>query len=416
MGEGTLGNPYTIQEIDNAQVDTGSAVVILPGAYTADADWRFGGMGEAKVESKTSVKIDGSIYVYLPNISISGVEIYDADFTYRESAETGSAPADIPTRDGWRAEAPNCDLLNTIIHDTRQGMLIDYKLSGGCTIEDCIIYFCGWVAPDRGHGHGIYAANASNTPLIIRNCILFSNFAYGLHCYASEVPEPWTEVLRNITIENCVVFCNNLGGGGNSNAIIGGSGPQTTVRMPIIRNSIFYTRDANYNLNLGSLTAGCTEATVEDNLFVGGTFRLKKYGIGESITGNKFYCALEADASADAYPDNIYGNQPTTGQDFKVIEGDYGRHIVAGFNWAQADSVVIDLSGITEFSAGDQAAFWNVQAGIGQDIQTLTLDALKRVTVDMQAANRTTAAPQGWDAPATTFPLFGCFSVIKVVP
>jgi hypothetical protein len=52
--------------------------------------------------------------------------------------------------------------------------------------------------------------------------------------------------------------------------------------------------------------------------------------------------------------------------------------------------------------------------GIWQDVQELTVAGDGTITVDMQAANRSVATPIAWDAPATTFPEFGCFVLQKV--
>jgi hypothetical protein len=42
------------------------------------------------------------------------------------------------------------------------------------------------------------------------------------------------------------------------------------------------------------------------------------------------------------------------------------------------------------------------------DIQMVTV-TVGKITVNMQAVNRTVATPVGWAAPATTFPKFGAF-------
>lgn len=411
-GNGSEASPLTLAAL-LALYQTywaGPTIKLRAGTYTGDFDSDLSGnpQGYITIQSydNEAVVFDGSVFLRGDYTALQGVTIYDSDFLDR-------GPDNVPIRDGWRSEAGFGKLLHSTIHDTRQGLIVTYQTTQGCEINDLLSYYNGWSGADRGHGHGLYASNAGPAALRIKNVVLWGNFGYGLHCWSESVPAG-IEALSNIIIENSVVFCNSLASPTNSNAIIGGSGVGTTVRNPIVRNCVFYERNTGrYCLNLGGLTAGCTGATVEDSLFVGGTFRLKKYDVTEVITGNKFYCTLEADMSAEAYPDNTYGNQPTEGTDIKVLPGDYGRHIVAVFNWAEADTVTVDLTALTDLSAGDSV---NCRSALDytNDNQVLTLDANKCVVVNMQVANRTIATPQGWGAMATTFPKFGCFYVERI--
>jgi hypothetical protein len=88
------------------------------------------------------------------------------------------------------------------------------------------------------------------------------------------------------------------------------------------------------------------------------------------------------------------------------------RANVTIYNQAEADTVSVDLSAVIGLQVGDSVSVRNVQ-NYFVDIQTLTLDMNKKITVNMQAANRTVSTPVQWTLPATTFPKFGCFVLEK---
>jgi alkylation response protein AidB-like acyl-CoA dehydrogenase len=79
------------------------------------------------------------------------------------------------------------------------------------------------------------------------------------------------------------------------------------------------------------------------------------------------------------------------------------------YNQAQANTVNVDVSSV--FGASGTVKAYNAQDYFS-DVQTLTITA-GVITVNMQAANRTVATPDGWVAPAKTFPDFGAFVLIK---
>lgn len=121
----------------------------------------------------------------------------------RTTTEAGSWPADI-RRGGISARGSHLSFINLIIHDTGQGigMWGNEESGEGGEIYGCLIYHNGWLGPDRGHGHGIYAQNARGTKRIEDN-VIFNHFGYGLHAYGSEKAS-----LRGFHIEGNVAFNN----------------------------------------------------------------------------------------------------------------------------------------------------------------------------------------------------------------
>src|SRR5207244_11983656 len=93
--------------------------------------------------------------------------------------------------------------INLIVHDTNQAFgfwtpAIDSELYGN------IVYFNGWDASDRGHGHGVYAQNKSGTKHIADN-IIFDQFSHGIHIYTEGGFINGFDLSGNIVFNNGVV-------------------------------------------------------------------------------------------------------------------------------------------------------------------------------------------------------------------
>ncbi len=111
-----------------------------------------------------------------------------------------SWPADI-RRGSVDVRGDRNSLVNLVVHDLAQGFSFWSEGEGG-EISGCLIYFCGWRGPDRGHGHGIYTQNARGTKRIAEN-IVFHHFGYGIHAYGSEKAS-----LKGFDIDGNIAFDN----------------------------------------------------------------------------------------------------------------------------------------------------------------------------------------------------------------
>jgi hypothetical protein len=109
----------------------------------------------------------------------------------------------IPDRGhGFYILGPNTKIIHCVIHDTGNGIgawqeAPDTELTGN------IIYYNGYqdVAPDRGHGHGIYTQNLTGRKTI-RNNIIFSQFGKGIQAYAASGPLFHFDAYHNIVFNN----------------------------------------------------------------------------------------------------------------------------------------------------------------------------------------------------------------------
>src|SRR5207248_3041327 len=107
------------------------------------------------------------------------------------------------------------------------------------------VYYNGWTAPDRGHGHGLYVQNVSGTKRISGN-VIFENFDNGIQAYGS--PKAG---LDNLDIEGNTIFDNGeLIADPANNILIGGGTVAKNAR--IVENLLYFSAFAHgIQINLG---------------------------------------------------------------------------------------------------------------------------------------------------------------------
>jgi hypothetical protein len=224
-------------------------------------------------------------------------------------------------------------------------------------------------------------------------------------------------LLKDITVENCIVFgAGSLENNAMSNILIGGTS-SCHADNAVVKNCCTYHRgESGQGVLIGFGAYGSNGGVIQDNIIVGGSTSLEFRGWQDEtkvVTGN-WFGAPAAGVDPAVFTDNVYSSGVPDA--VKVYPSDYTTTLayVAIFNGSQADSVEVDLSSVTGLSVGDSVTVANVQ-DLFVDIVTLTLDEDKCISVDMRAVSHTVATPQGWTAPATTFPLFGAFVVQKTL-
>ena len=99
-------------------------------------------------------------------------------------------------------------------------------------IFGCLIYYNGYDATDRGHGHGIYSANdPGNSMKKIYDNMIHDQYGYGLHAYTEGGD------LDNIEYKGNTVFDNGSlsSHGWSTNILLGGlknaANPKLTSNM-----------------------------------------------------------------------------------------------------------------------------------------------------------------------------------------
>ncbi|OPX21763.1 MAG: hypothetical protein B1H04_06085 [Planctomycetales bacterium 4484_123] len=143
----------------------------------------------------------------------------------RETKTAGSHPPDI-SRGGIDCRGDYIRFINMVVHDCGVGFGLWSSGAGG-EVYGCIIYNNGWQGPDRGHGHGIYAQNRTDTKRLVDN-IIFNQFSHGIHVYGSARAS-----LKGFHIEGNVCFNNGSPSraGAAPDILVGGGCPASGIKL-----------------------------------------------------------------------------------------------------------------------------------------------------------------------------------------
>jgi len=274
-------------------------------------------------------------------------------FTYsgwstRVSAQTGSAPTDLPTTKALSVFGPRTTLYRCTFHDTAGPST--WIPAVDATFEECLIYNNGWTAPDRGHGHGLYMQNQTGTKTIKR-CVFATGYSdYSIHGYTE------TAYIQGFDIVECVSIGKEL--------LIGGYQP--VDRLSITRCVLWGgTLQTGYGANVQNGTAVLT-----NTILANGATR-STAGAWTSLTET--------------------GTDTTTGD--RVLT--YGGLVVV-FNQAGASSVTAPIAG--------------TYRNCLNPTETITLAA--GGSLPMTGWTVATPIGAAAPLVASTFPTFGCFLVI----
>lgn len=379
-GSGIIDNPWDIVTALASVGNIGARCVLnlRSGTYAGDFSSEFVGMAGYPATIKNyigeTVLIDGSLDVTGEYALVEGLTITDLDFTDR----TTDTP---PSPTGAQALASNIEFRDCIVHDCAGGFYHPNTVQD-IIYDGCIIFYNGYIGTDRPHSHGIYA----KYKCIIRNCIIFSNMQYGVHIYGSGTN------LDDCSVLNTIAFCNtDISGGATYKSNMLHGNESGTVVNPTWRNNCTYRKASvdGYQNKFG-YDGGVQGAVITDNYMPEG-------------------CQLQPGTYTENSGNTLAAEEVNRIFVFNVR----GRAHVAVYNWELLETVTIDLSSMTNMSAGDTVSVTNVQ-DLAVDIANKTLDGSKCITVDMRAASHSVSTPQGLSAPASTFPEFGCFVVRKV--
>lgn len=338
----------------------------------------------------------GALTVSTDYLEFRGIEFCSTAWTDRGVSNPGASQSVSVGAGGNHVRFVNC-----IFHDLGTGLIADL-LTQDCEFYGCLFYYCGY---NSNQGHGLYLGNRTGRKRI-EDCIFWANFSYNLHGYSEQEGN-----LKGIDVIGCTSICAGLPLGlYQVNLFLGGAG-QCVVEDCILTDNMSYHKDALHGgagLRLGFGTAGSRNCQIVDNYIIGGAHALSLQNPqGNTVTGNTFAGALQF-VTSSAYPDNTYIADATViGDCFFLLANKYDVRLanLTIYNQAQAETVAVDVSSV--YQDGDVINVHNVEDYF-TDIQILTV-AGGQVVVNMQAENRTVATPQGWTAPATTFPRFGCF-------
>ncbi|HET9794751.1 MAG TPA: right-handed parallel beta-helix repeat-containing protein [Thermoanaerobaculia bacterium] len=407
-GDGSRRRPWDLATAlaQPARVHPGDTVLLLAGVYRGEFRAALRGRPGAPVVVRAApsarATIDGTL-------KISGHDAWYRDFEVTSSAalrvsrQEGPYPTDVPRgileTEETGATGAGLKLIDLVAHDLASVALwkeaIDLEVSG------CLVYYNGWTAPDRGHGHGIYVQNVVGTKRIVDN-VIFENFDNGIQAYGSAKAG-----LDNLDIEGNTIFENGTPVGDPANNILVGGG-RVAANTRIVGNLLWYSGGRGTQINLGydPYGRGVDRAVVRDNVVVNGEVRMNPKNGVVDFSGNTVFASL-ANLDAGRFPGNRYVRQPIGSAVFvRPDRYEKGRAIVTVFNADRRPAAVVDLSAVLR--GGDRFEIRNAQDFYGTPVAA---GVYRGAGVNVPLRAFPPARPVGWKTPPGTGPEFNVFVV-----
>ena len=463
-GDGTLATPWDLQTALNqpASVQPGDTIWLLGGTYKSSSLNGFASNLNGTATSPIIVRnyngqratIDGNgtiftIAVYGSYTWFWGLEMMDSS-TQRYEVDGGP----VPRSAGPGVYGPGNKFINNVVHDTSQGFSA-YNASPNSEFTGNIVYYNGFEASDRNHGHGIYMQNISGTKLIADNFV-GDNAVDGMQIYGGG-----NATMIGFTIQGNSVYNNGswpapayqynimLGGGYSSG---------NTVTM---NYSYFPLSAASGFFQLGQYSAG-QNLTATNNVLVGGYITFTSEGMsgpftftgntlvnqapalrevslglfsgtttGGFVWDNNSYYGLnvfykgtyDGSSTSNGGYANLSGWQSGTGLDahstytsgtpasplIYVRPNAYEtkRANITVYNFSGASSVSVDLSSV--LSPGDEYVIQDAQNFYGSPAASGVYGG-GEIAIPMNGLTKATAI--GFATPAHTAPYFGTFVVM----
>ena len=169
----------------------------------------------------------------------------------------------------------DCKFINLKIYNNPGLGFGSWKSTGGTLITECIVYNNGAIRKDgKGGGEGFYVQNKSDDERIIKNNIIFNNYYKGIEVWSAGRNANF-EYVKNITLDNNVVFNSGLPSGFTVDNIIVASDDRNGINIAkniTVKNNILY-HNTDYsknqvNGNAPSLTLGFYKKAPVENIIV----------------------------------------------------------------------------------------------------------------------------------------------------
>jgi hypothetical protein len=296
--------------LSNAQ--PGDTVTLPAGRYAGDFTATADGTAEAPIIFQAAtgarVVIDGSLTLNGDYVQCRNIEATYSSWTTRVSAQSGSAPSDIPLTKCVTLNGVGTKLVNCVVRDTANAVGV-WASAADAELYGCLVYNTGWYAPDGGHGHAVYTQSDAGTKRL-RNCIFAQGYSnYGIHAYTQG------GFLTGFLFEDVVNYPPRF--------LVGG---YTPVDDLTIRRAYLYGM-----LNLGFSDIENGSAVLEDVTAAGALGIVGDWGVANARitqTGSRFNAAglNEVHIKANEYDDD--------------------RAQITIYNAAQVASIDLDLSAL----------------------------------------------------------------------
>ena len=416
-GTGSISSPWDLQTaLNQTTARPGDTIWMRGGKYAGTYSSYLNGTASAPIIVRQypgeRATIDGGNSGWKSILMVSGsytwywgFEVMSSD-PNRVSTQTGSNPTDIGrgnlvTEQTSRTGA-GLRFINLVLHDIQDAGL--WKEAINSEFYGSIIYYDGWNAPDRGHGHGLYLQNLTGT-MLIKDNIIFENFQNGIQCYGGN-----SAYLNNFDIEGNTIFNNGSIVASPANNIIIGGG--VVAQNPVVDdNALYYTAWGNgINVNMGYYPygLGASNPQMVGNYAGNGEYDLNSANSGTTMTGNGIYSSL-VNWTSSQFPSNTFYSAKPAAAKVIVRPNDYepGRANITVYNWNLAPTVSVDVTGI--LAPGQAYEVRNAQDWFGAPVVSGTYDGSPLV---LPMTGLSVAIPVGWPAPPASGPEFNVFVVL----
>lgn len=177
-----------------------------------------------------------------------------------------------------RIRGAHVKVINCVIHDIGETGIsteaTDAELYGN------IMYYVGFITPDRGVGTTAYTQSETG-PVQIRDNIMFQQFGHNLQLYGSD-----TALIKNVTIDGNTLFnAGVLGPTPGFNAVVW-PGARPAERIMFRNNYVYASRDDGTSVHIpGANGVVNRDLTVSGNYFIGGG-PVMRIGAWDPVTFN----------------------------------------------------------------------------------------------------------------------------------
>ena len=341
--------------------------------------------------------------------------------------------------------------VNMVVHDNGIG-LYNYTSAADVEIYGCLFYNNGWQGT-KGGGHAVYV-KSSLGPVVIRDVIAFTQFAYGLHAYTNIGSGELINIhmVGNVSFNNGTVSALGPSAAG-ANMIMGGEEPVQQGTM--VDNMTYFSPGYGvYNVDLGFQTTVNVDLAVQNNYVVGGRrlfevlYWQQQLGIsGNTLIGpDRMVVLNDASTAAQSWGANTYYRDPAArawqyaGTDYtfsawktatglaatdQAITGvptatrvfvrpnqyEPGRGTIVVYNWGGLGAVAVNVAGVLQ--TGDTYEVLNAQDYFGTPVTSGTYGG---GTISIPMGGVAPPVPIGGSptAPVKTGPAFDVFVVRRV--
>ncbi len=449
--DGSFANPWDLATALSgpAAVTPGSTIWLRGGTYTNPVDPRG-------FPSTLMGTADAPIVVRQypgERATVTNALLVTGAYTWLWGFEVTHPAPQHDALHGVNVQGPGTKLINLIVHDATDDGIFIWPQATGAEVNGSVVYNNGRT---DNLTHGIYCKSGTAT-LLLKDNIVFDNWASGFHCYANDGPH-----IQNIDLEGNVAFNNYVWGvPWDTDILVGGLFPASGITVN--ENYTYRTNNSDPEGNVPAQTAdiGSNVVTNQDlvctnNYFVGGWWQMGAWATA-TVTGNTVYNFTGGGmvwtlgtVSDQRWSDNTFFGDPTavawrndsnsattfdgwrtqtgfvdpgtyagsapTGVKIAVRPNQYepGRANIIVYNWAQQSAVSVDVAGILK--VGDRYVVQNAEDFYGPPVAS---GIYTGGPLDLPMVSITPPSPIGiataQPAPVTG-PTFNVFVLMKTGP